>query len=78
MFYDLCAPRSICALSFLQSDSGMENADNEAQERSISRSCSSRTSSRLASPLTEEQLATLVEALLIEIARRWQTERSAR
>jgi hypothetical protein len=56
-------------LGFLQSNSGMENSNNEAQERKHSAGpVRPGRASRLASPLTEgtagkEQLATLVEAL---------------
>src|SRR5580692_6671514 len=53
MFYDLCAEID-ALLSFLQSDSGMENADNEAQERKHSAGpVRAGRASRLASPLTE-------------------------
>ena len=58
-------------LGFLQSDSRMEKAKHEAQKRKRirSRTCSSRTSrASCRLPSQKEQLATLVEALLLEIA----------
>ena len=56
-------------LGFLQSDPGMENANNEAQERKHSAGpVRAGRAARLAAPSQKEQLATLVEALLLEIA----------
>ena len=56
-------------LGFLQSDSGMENANNEAQERKYSAGpVRAGRASRLAVLSQKEQLAILVEALLLEIA----------
>ena len=54
-------------LGFFHSDSGMENATNEAQERK--HSAGPVRAGRVLPALSQkEQLATLVEALLLEIA----------
>ena len=56
-------------LGFLQSDSGMENANNEAQERTHQPDLFEQDEPRVLPALSQkEQLATLVEALLLEIA----------
>jgi hypothetical protein len=56
-------------LGFLQSDSRMEKARNEAQQRKQSAgTVRAGGAVRLAPPLQKEQLATLLEALLLEIA----------
>src|SRR6516162_1551845 len=56
-------------LGFLQSDTGMEKARNEAQRRKHSAGpVRAGGAARLAVPVQKEQLATLVEALLLEIA----------
>ena len=56
-------------LGFLQSDSRMEKARNEAQKRKQSAGpVRAGGAARLAVPLQKEQLAILVEALLLEIA----------
>ena len=56
-------------LGFLQSNSGMEKAKHEAQEREHSAGpVRAGRASRLPVRSQKEQLATLVEALLLEIA----------
>ena len=56
-------------LGFLQSDSRMEKAQNEAQKREQSAGpVRAGGAACLPAPLQKEQLATLVEALLREIA----------
>jgi hypothetical protein len=56
-------------LGFLHSDTGMENAHNEAQERKHSGGLVRAGRARILPALSQkEQLATLVEALLFEIA----------